>query len=76
MTVAVLIFMYPNGSKYWIFRFYLNNKQTYWDFGQYPDISLKDARKKRALQSKLVKQGIHPRDHWNKQKEDNSTQCK
>ena len=37
----------PSGCKYWIFRYWDNNKEHKLSLGPYPDLSLKDARIKR-----------------------------
>ena len=46
------ILLDANGSKYWIFRFRLQNKAYDMSFGTYPEVGLKAARDKR-LEAKV-----------------------
>ena len=50
----------PNGVKAWRYRFKLSGKDSIFAIGDYPDISLVDARKKRATARDLVKLGTNP----------------
>jgi integrase len=50
----------PNGVKAWRFRFKLSDKESVFAIGDYPGISLVDARKKRDEARDLVKRGINP----------------
>lgn len=50
----------PNGVKAWRFRFKLSDKESVFAIGDYPAITLVDARKKRDEARDLVKQGINP----------------
>ncbi|MCU4674288.1 integrase domain-containing protein [Catenovulum sp. 2E275] len=53
----------PNGSKNWIFN-YLNpitQKRTNMGFGQYPDVSLAQAREKRTEARGILAQGFDPK---------------
>ena len=59
------------GTKSWQFRFRLGGKPDSISLGIYPDVSLGDARELRDVCKALVKQGIHPREHFEKQKQDN-----
>jgi len=36
--------VYPNGSKYWIYVYRINGKRRIMSLGQYPEMSLADAR--------------------------------
>ncbi|MDO4953165.1 MAG: tyrosine-type recombinase/integrase [Synergistaceae bacterium] len=45
---GLLLEVHPNGSKYWICRIYHNRKEYRRGIGQFPDVSLKDARAKAA----------------------------
>jgi integrase len=56
LTVAV------SGSKIWEHRCYYKNSETYLVLGNYPEISILDARQARDVNKQLIKQGIHPRD--------------
>lgn len=68
---GLLLKLHANGSKIWLMRFYLDRKQRYIHLGHYPLMSLLEARSKKNQGKKLVGQGIHPTDYWNKNKEDN-----
>ncbi|MDP1634767.1 MAG: Arm DNA-binding domain-containing protein, partial [Gallionellaceae bacterium] len=50
----------PNGVKAWRYRFKLAGKESVFAIGDYPAITLVDARKKRDVARDLVKQGINP----------------
>jgi integrase len=50
----------PNGVKAWRYRFKLSDKESVFAIGDYPAISLVEARKKREAARELVKQGINP----------------
>ena len=50
----------PNGSKLWRYRYKIAGKENLFAVGEYPTISLQDARKARDDARDLVKQGIHP----------------
>ncbi len=51
----------PNGSKYWQYRFRLNNKQGTYQIGSYPDVSQKKARDEHKLAREHVADGINPK---------------
>lgn len=50
----------PNGVKAWRYRFKFVDKASWFALGDYPSVSLSDAREKCDLARKLVKQGINP----------------
>lgn len=50
----------PNGSKLWRYRYRIAGKENLFAVGEYPALSLQDARKARDDARDLVKQGIHP----------------
>lgn len=50
----------PNGSKFWRYRYRLNDKENLYAVGDYPAMSLAEARAEREAARKLVKEGIHP----------------
>ena len=58
---GLALFVAPNGTKSWHFRFYWHDKQPRMSLGTYPEISLKDARELRDQARKLVAKGIDPR---------------
>ena len=55
----------PNGTKTWLFKYYrpFSKKRTNISFGQYPLISLADARKKREDARALLANDIDPKEH-------------
>ncbi|MSQ58802.1 MAG: DUF4102 domain-containing protein [Betaproteobacteria bacterium] len=52
----------PTGSKLWRYRFRLHGKENVFALGEYPALSLADARQARNDAKSLVKQGINPAD--------------
>src|SRR5690242_10622568 len=50
----------PNGSKLWRYRYRIAGKENLFAVGDYPSMSLTEARAEREAARKLVKQGIHP----------------
>lgn len=50
----------PAGGKHWRYRFRLNGKETIFVIGQFPDISLVEARQEHLAARKLVKTGVNP----------------
>lgn len=50
----------PNGSKLWRYRYRIAGKENLFAVGEYPTLSLQDARRARDDARELVKQGIHP----------------
>lgn len=50
----------PIGSKLWRYRYRIAGKENLFAVGEYPVLSLQDARKARDNARELVKQGIHP----------------
>lgn len=59
---GLFLYIHPNGSKYWRFRFRFGGKQHLMAFGVYPEISLADARERRDAARKQVALGIDPRE--------------
>ncbi|WP_290592937.1 integrase arm-type DNA-binding domain-containing protein [Arenimonas sp. SCN 70-307] len=57
---GLFLWVYPDGKKYWRYRFVLNSKQTLMGLGVYPDVSLADARKAHADARALVLKGVNP----------------
>lgn len=51
------------GSKLWRFRYYIDGKQKMISFGQYPEVSLGQARERRLDARKLVAQGVDPSEY-------------
>jgi integrase len=53
----------PTGAKLWRYRYRIAGKENLFAIGDYPNISLADARERRAEARALVKKGIHPSHH-------------
>ena len=49
-----------DGKKFWRYRFKISGRESRVSVGRYPDVSLKDARKKRDELAESVKRGIRP----------------
>ena len=50
----------PSGKKIWRFKYSFESKETSMSLGEYPLISLKEARERRQLQQKYLSQGLNP----------------
>ena len=50
----------PNGSKLWRLKYRFDGKEKLLSFGAYPDVSLGDARLKRAASKLLLADGLDP----------------
>ena len=53
----------PSGGKHWRYRFRLHGKESLFSLGEYPGVSLSDARTLREEARGLVKAGINPAHH-------------
>ena len=50
----------PTGQRFWRYRFRIDGKESIFTIGEYPSVSLADARRKRDDAKALVKQGKNP----------------
>lgn len=50
----------PNGSRYWRLKYRYANKESRLALGVYPEVSLKDARRRKQEARKLLADGIDP----------------
>lgn len=57
---GLVLLVRPNGSKLWQLRFRHEGKEKTASLGQFPDVSLSDARAKRDAQRQLVAAGVDP----------------
>ena len=57
---GLVLLVRPNGAKLWQLRFRHEGKEKTASLGQYPDVSLSDARVKREDQRKLIASGVDP----------------
>ena len=57
---GLYLFVSPSGSKLWRYKFRIAGKENVFAIGEYPALSLQDARRARDEARELVKQGINP----------------
>jgi len=57
---SLFLYVTPNGSKLWRYRYRLGGKPAIYAIGKYPQVSLETARAERDSARKLVKKGVHP----------------
>lgn len=57
---GLFLLVTPAGGKWWRFRYRYEGKEKLLSFGTYPEVSLSDAREKRANARKQVAAGINP----------------
>ncbi|MCS3839436.1 integrase [Pseudomonas sp. JAI111] len=62
------LYVAPNGTKSWHFRFSWHGKQPRMSLGTYPEITLKEAREKRDQARSLVAKGVDPRSQRREEK--------
>lgn len=60
---GLVLYVNPNGTKVWRYRFRWHGKQQLYTIGAYPLIGLADARKARETVRALVAKGVHPTRH-------------
>lgn len=60
---GLFLFIPTNGSKLWRMAYRFEGKSKLLSFGDYPTLSLKDARERREAAKKLLAQGIDPSEH-------------
>jgi integrase len=60
---GLFLFMPTTGSKLWRLAYRFEKKSKLLSFGEYPTVSLKDARERRDEAKKLLSQGIDPGLH-------------
>jgi len=54
------LLVHPNGSKYWRYRYRINDTENVFAIGKYPETSLQQAREARDAARRLVKAATHP----------------
>lgn len=57
---GLFLLVHPSGAKYWRFRYFFAGKEKLLAIGVYPQISLGNARQKRAEARNAIAQGIDP----------------
>lgn len=65
---GLYLLVYPNGTKYWRFKYRHMNKEGTMAFGVFPETTLADAREMRAVARKQLQNGIDPMQAKKKQK--------
>ena len=50
----------PTGAKYWMLRYHLAGRESTFQLGKYPDVSLEQARKDAGVARALVDKGLSP----------------
>ncbi|CAP00411.1 putative prophage integrase [Acinetobacter baumannii SDF] len=60
----------PSGKKIWRFKYTLNGKEGTISFGEYPSVSLADARKRKEAAKALLAKGINPVEDRNQKEEE------
>ena len=57
---GLFLLIMPSGAKYWRLKYFFGGKEKTLALGVYPDVSLADARERRAEARKLLAAGIDP----------------
>jgi integrase len=60
---GMFLFVTATGSKLWRMVYHFDKKEKLLSFGEYPTVSLKDARERREDAKRLLAQGIDPGAH-------------
>ncbi len=60
---GLFLLVQPSGGKLWRLKFYLHGRDHKLSLGQYPDVSLKEARRRCDEARTLLAEGIDPRAH-------------
>ena len=61
---GLYVIVRPNGSKLWRYKFRLGGKANSRGLGKYPDVGLKEARRRRDECRQDVANGVNPRGRW------------
>ena len=57
---GLFLLIVPSGSKYWRLRYFFGGKEKLLALGVYPDVTLLDARERRAEARKVLAAGNDP----------------
>src|SRR5450755_4744366 len=57
---GMFLLLTPSGSKYWRFKYHYGSKEKLLAFGVFPEVSLGDARERRAQARKVLAAGNDP----------------
>jgi len=66
--LGLILSVHTTGAKCWRYRYRIGGRENLYAIGQYPAISLLEARAERDRARELVKQGIHPASNRRAQK--------
>ena len=61
---GLYVIVRPNGSNLWRYKYRLGGKANSRGLGKYPDVSLKEARRRRDECRQDVANGVNPRGRW------------
>ena len=61
---GLYVIVRPNGSKLWRYKYRLGGKANSRGLGKYPDVSLKEARRRRDECRQDVANGVNPMGRW------------
>jgi hypothetical protein len=59
-TLGLYLMVLPSGVRSWRMKYYFGKKEKRLTFGQYPEVSLAEARARRDEARRLVREGIDP----------------
>ena len=65
---GLFLLVMPSGSKYWRLKYFFGGKEKLLAIGVYPDVSLADARERRAQAKKILATGSDPAEAKKKAK--------
>jgi integrase len=60
---GLFLMVSPAGTKLWRYRYRIGGSENLFAIGEYPTISLLEAREQRDAARRLAKEGIHPSQH-------------
>ena len=66
---GMFLLIHPNGSKYWRMKYTFDGKSKLASFGVWPEVSLKEARKRRQEAKEKIRVGINPVEEKRKNKQ-------
>ena len=72
---GLFLLVTPAGGKWWRFKYRFGGKEKLLSFGTYPEVSLADAREKRAVSRKQVAAGVDPGEKRKAQKAARAAGC-
>lgn len=65
---GLFLYVQPNGKKYWRMKYRIGGIEKLLSFGEYPLLTLADARERREQAKKLISNGVDPSQHKKRQK--------